>query len=262
MRDPVFDVNDKKDSQRWAQQLGLRTAEVLAAGRTASTVPWCDLPERFVVKPDKGVASKGVFLLERTAEGFRDLRRGTATTAEEVTEELLGLAAAGTVSEEVLVESMVRDPQTPGWAPIDWKVLAFYGRVGLITAIRTPPGAPRACRWFDASWQDLGLAVHGPTKRDASIPTPRHAEAMLRAASLVSACVPTPFLRVDLYEDEAGPVFGEITPQPGGPLAFRRGVDRWLGEMHVEAQGRLMARAASSGALAPSLAPLPWSVVL
>lgn len=261
-RDPVFDVNGKASSQRWADALGLRTARVLHLVDSVEEVPWDALPERFVIKPDRGVSGNGVHLLRRSGDAFVEARSGAHLTAAEVTTRLRRLADAGTVSSDLVVEEMVLDPANPDGPPVDWKVTTFFGRVGVVLGRRKRPGARSRVRWFDAEWNDLGRAAREPgAPVDSSISVPEHADEMLELASLVSSCVPTPHLRVDFYLDASGPVFGEITPAPGGPPSFRRDVEARLGTMWEEAQGRLMARAATAGALAPETSRLPLSVV-
>jgi len=259
-RDPVFDINGKANSQQWAEDLGVRTARILQLVDSIESVPWETLPERFVIKPDRGVSGNGVYLLRRSGDAFVDARSGARMTVSDLTSRLRRLSAAGTISTGLVVEEMVLDPANPDGPPVDWKVVTFFGRIGLIFGKRAQPGARAKTRWFDEDWNDVGRAAHGPAWRDPSIRPPKHAEEMLQLASRISACVPTPHLRVDLYEDATGPVFGEITPQPGGPVAYRRDVDVRLGAMWEEAQGRLMVRAARAGELTPATSRLPMSV--
>ena len=79
---------------------------------------------------------------------------------------------------------------------------------------------------------------------------------LLALASLVSAAVPRASLRVDLFEDADGPVLGELTPEPGGPVFVRSDIDRMLGSLWEDAEARLRVRAGRAGTLNPVGVPL------
>ncbi|MEJ5866174.1 ATP-grasp fold amidoligase family protein [Pseudokineococcus sp. 5B2Z-1] len=262
VRDPVFEVNSKLESRAWADRLGVRQAELLAHVNDVDQVPWSRLPGRFVVKPVHGAGSRGVHLLERAGDGLRDVRRDRPTSVEEVVADLRRSAAEGVVSAEVLVEELVADPQRPGAGPVDWKCSTFFGVVGVVEAkVAGRDGEPR-WRLFDADWRDLGRGWRDEQPLAAGLRPPAHAAAVVDLARRVSACVPRPFVRIDLYDGEDGPVFGEITPEPGGPTGFRADVDEHLGRLWEEAEARLMVRGAAAGLLSPADAPLPESALL
>ncbi|MEJ5866173.1 ATP-grasp fold amidoligase family protein [Pseudokineococcus sp. 5B2Z-1] len=260
MRDPVFDVNSKTDSAAWADRMGVRRPAVHARVPRAQDLPWAELPERFVVKPVHGAASRGVHLLERRGAALVDVRDGASLTEDAVVERLSGLAADGLVSAETLVEELVLDPLFPGAAPADWKFTTFFGDVGLIEGKVGTSGGPR-WRAFDDAWRPVGPGYAFNRSWDESIRPPLHADDLLTLARRISAAVPRPFVRVDLYDSLEGPVFGEITPEPGGPGAYRPDLDRRLGEAWEAAEGRLLARAARAGWLDPADHPLPGSAV-
>lgn len=263
-RHPVWSVNDKDDAHAWAQRLGLRVPRLLGEHADVTAVPWASLPDRVVLKPVKGAASRGVLLLQRTGGGWLDVRAGGRLTTEAVTAQYLEHADAGAVSREVIVEELVEDPQRPGMPPVDWKVHCFFGRVGVVLAksSRSVPTGPPTVGWrlFDEHWDDLGQALGGHPVDPGIRPPSRPAE-LLEVARLVSASVPVPFLRVDLYDGVDGVVFGEITPEPGNRHLFRRDVDRWMGGLWEEAQARLLLRCAAAGVLEPADGPVPESAV-
>lgn len=263
--EPVWSINAKQDAYRWVDAMGVRRPASVADVESVDDLDWESLPTRFVLKPNTGAGGHGILLLERHASGFRDVLRGGVRSRADVTDELRGLAERGAVSRRLLVEEMVQDPQRPGQAPVDWKVYTFFGSVGLILA-RAPGvdlrGRPHPhWRVFDASWRDLG-DVYAGHPRTPTIAVPVHAGELVELAARLSAAVPRPFLRVDLYDDAAGPVFGEITPEPGGRQRLRRDVDRALGEMWEDAEARLLVRAAAAGVLDPAGEPLAESALV
>lgn len=258
--DPVWTVNDKSDAYAWVDGLGVRRPATLGEYPDVDAVDWDSLPDRCVLKPVRGAGASGVHLLERRPEGWYDLRRGRSVAVDEVRRTLRELAGAGSTSDELIVEQMVTDSRDLEHPPVDYKVHTFFGKA-VLTLARAPKTSPDGVRQtrvkgFDASWADLGPDVV-PGLPDPTIPPPRHGDALLAMAERVSAAVPRPFLRVDLYDDDDGPMFGEITPFPGGPSRYRRDVDRLLGECWEDAEARLLVRAARAGVLDPATGQEP-----
>ena len=259
-KDPAFAIDGKDDAHGWARQMSLPVPELLWRGVDATRVPWTDLPERFVLKPCRAASSRGVYLLERDGDGYRELRTGDRLEPAEIERQLGELRDQGVVSPAVIAEALVDDPRAPGLPPIDYKVATFHGQVGMIEARahrRDGVGRPTSTwRVFDEHWNDLGNAFNDPAP-DASIPPPLHREELLDLARTVSLAIPRPFLRVDLYDSADGPVFGEVTPEPGGEPLPRRDVDRLLGRHWEDAEARLRVHAAQAGWLTPVHVPLP-----
>ena len=251
--DPVFAVNAKDDAYDWARALGVRVPERLGVYGGVTEVPWDALPDRLVLKPCNGTDSRGVYLLSRRGDHWLELRSGRRLTSDEVMREYADLVAAASVSVDLLAEELVTDPRFPDLPPVDYKVYCFYGTVGIIKvkghhAVRGTE--QKAWRQFDARWRDIGNPFHHYVM-DRSIPPPVHADELLAMASLISAAIPRPFVRVDLYDGEDGPVFGEITPMPGDKTIVSPRIDRMLGEMWDDAEVRLQAELVRAGLLTP-----------
>jgi hypothetical protein len=261
-KEPVFTVNAKDAAHAWARRLGVRTPELVGVFDDAAEIPWASLPDRVVLKPTRGTTSTGVYLLERTTSGWEDLYRNRSTTSEALTHELHALAHSGAISRSMLVEQLILDPRFPKQPPIDYKVHTFYGTVGLIECKShgvDGDGNPVGFFYgFDPDWRPIGGGnPFHEASVDPLIPPPVHPDELLAVARKVSASVPRPYLRVDLFEDESGPVFGELTPEPGGALFLRGDLDRHLGELWEDAEARLRIRAVTGGWLDPDDGPQP-----
>lgn len=265
-REPVWDINDKLAAYHWVDQLGVRRPAVHGEFPDIGAVDWSSLPPRCVIKPVSGAGSLGVQLLERRGSAWQELRTARAVTPAQVCAAVRRLAEEKKVSERVIVEELVSDPQHPGAAPVDWKFYTFFGHVSIVQARAHAPGSDGQRRVdvkiFDSSWRDLGSDSYLGSAYDDSVPPPRDGAALRSMAARISAAVPRAFLRVDLYEDEEGPVFGEITPYPGGGQRFRRDIDRMLGSCWEEAEARLLVRGARAGVLTPATVELPESATL
>jgi hypothetical protein len=263
---PVWDINGKHNAHQWAGHLGVRRPCLVGSYTDVAAVPWGSLPDRVILKPETGAGGAGVYLLERRGDQWHDLLAGRHTSLEHVSKSLHALARSGKVSDRIIVEEAVKDPRRPEAAPVDWKFYTFFGHVAIVLARAPTPdlrgGPPRALwRVFDEHWTDLGADAYNGHEYDASIEPPLAGQALVAVAAEISAAVPRPFLRVDLYEDEKGPVFGEITPEPGGRQRFRRDIDRRLGACWEEAEARLVVRSVRAGALTPATEALPESAL-
>jgi hypothetical protein len=262
---PVWAINDKDGARTWAEGLGLRQPRLLATFASPADVPWAQLPDRLVLKPVQGSGSRGVHLLQRDGEAWFELRTQRRLTSGQVQELLLEKVRQGKISAALVAEELVDDPRRPGLPPVDWKVVTFFGRIGLVQAkaVRLDArGRPvSGWRYFDEQWNDLGRAKAW-READPTIEPPVHAEQVLATARRISAAVPRAMLRVDLYDDVDGVVFGEVTPEPGGLQKFRRDLDSHLGALWEEAEARLQVRAAAAQVLTPATAALPESAAV
>jgi hypothetical protein len=236
--DPVWAYNDKGSGGALARRLGLVTPAVLAPpGPLAQLEPPA---ARCVIKPVEGSSARGVAALVATEGGrwldLLDLEAGARPWAT-IQRELEGLVATGRISEEFLAEELVAGP-TPLSLPYDWKLLCVGGEVVLAYGrhgrSRRGPRDARF-RYFSPDWEDLG-AIHKPRQIDPTIPRPHDPAGLVSAAEAIARALPTPFIRVDLYDTPEGVVFGELTPQPGNALWFGRELDRAIGEVWDRAE--------------------------
>lgn len=93
------------------------------------------------------------------------------------------------------------------------------------------PGCPTIHRGTGKCPRRLALADRDRRPQGNPYASAGH-QAFREAASKVARHVPTPFVRVDLYEAQDGPVFGEITPIPaGGTSQFVPEWDERLGRL-------------------------------
>ncbi|WP_121442041.1 ATP-grasp fold amidoligase family protein [Alkalispirillum mobile] len=135
---------------------------------------------------------------------------------------------------------MVQDPNNPRQLPFDWKFYTFYREVGIILQISrgNRKSTPKA-KYYDSLWQNAGR-VRGGFKLEDSLPGPNDPTRLLEAAKMISKSVRFPFCRVDLYEDNNGPLLGEVTAYPSGiKESFRSDIDELMGRLWERALSNL-----------------------
>lgn len=112
-------------------------------------------------------------------------------------------------------------------APLDYK---FYGFDGNVVCVQVDTGRFHEHRraFFDTSWAKLDIKFGYPID-PSDIPPPRSLHAMVDAASELSRGFD--FARIDFYDLDSGPRFGEVTFCPASALTpyEPRSADEWLG---------------------------------
>jgi hypothetical protein len=255
LREPVFEVNAKPEGRAFAESLGIRVPGLLAGPVLLDELALGELPDRFVLKPIEGASSRGVFLLHRIGldryVSLLDDREELDEAA--VRARIAPLVEAGRIAAEMIVEELVHDgpPEAPR-PPADWRFFCFYGEVGFVMA-RSVGFKRRAAdmgfRFFGPDWSCLG-PLRSDVRHDPDLEPPRHAEELLAVAARLSAAIPRPMVRIDLFDGADGSVFNEITPLPGGQLTFSGGYDERFGALWEAAETRLTAELIRSGSLA------------
>lgn len=245
--DPVMELNDKLGGYRFAEAHGVDHPRILGEHATPSEIDWDALPGEFVVKSRTGSSGRGVWALRRTSDGsMTDLLTGLRLGVDD----LIRIHADGlgrrVRRSGIIVEELVPRDGGDGIAD-DWKFYCFGGRVELSMQRRTH-GQIDQDRWRfrfrDRDGVDLG-PVKFPDRHDPALDDPRDLQALTATAERISSAIGRPFVRVDLFESERGPLFGELTPEPGPPEAFDADTDRRLGaaweraetEIHVDQIG-------------------------
>lgn len=251
-------VGAKDAGYAFAASHGIATPVVLGRHLSAESIDWSCLPDEFVLKSVNGSGGQGVVpLVRHDAGSYRDmLGSERVVTPEDVTAMLAEKVQTRGVSNELLVEQMLRSPypQWPG-LPLDVKIYCFYGKVGMLM-LRSSGGSRRndriRVRYFDPSGADLGAAM---THRevDPALPAPIRLPELIDAAQRLSAALPTPFVRLDFYEQPDRIVFGEVTAVPGSPQRARADIDELLGRMWEDAEARLRSELNALPALRPRL---------
>ncbi len=130
------------------------------------------------------------------------------------------------IDPRIIVEPQIGSADEP---PDDYKFFVFGGRVEMIQ-VDVARFADHRRAMYDPNWvrQEFGIGYQLP---EHAIDRPQHLEEMIAAAQRLAAGFA--FVRVDFYELEDGPRFGEMTFTPGA--GYQRFIppqmDRVLGDL-------------------------------
>ncbi|CAM3453246.1 ATP-grasp fold amidoligase family protein [Halomonas casei] len=183
-----------------------------------------------VIKPKEAHSSRGVLSLKRVDEiTFECLQLRCRLRLVDILERLYQEMRDYQFPNHWQLEELLLSPSGLLRPVDDFKFYAIRGRVGLILQVaRQPEG--QYYRWYDRDWHPVETGKYEEAIEPALLP-PRNPGALLHAAERVSAVLPTPFCRIDLYEARQGPVLGELTPVPGTYHAFGEQADLYLGAL-------------------------------
>lgn len=228
---------EKLHNYELARSYGVSTPRVVGIWEQLEEVPWDTLPERFVLKSNRGFSGRGVLPLQRHDGAFRMIDSHRKMTVRAIESHY---QQARAVAGPFFVEELL--PGTAAVLPDDIKIYAFYGQVADVLLRRVGQHGDTGSisyRFVDADGQELGKVREGH-RYDFTIEPPQDLALMVEMARELSLAVPVPFVRVDLYQVPGGVVLGELTPLPGSSETLTREHDRALGAMYDDAEARLL----------------------
>lgn len=235
----AFPEYTKAAVRQLAENLGVRTPVVLFGPGPVADIRLESLPSHFVVKPNWGSSSQGVFVLERRPDGMlldrmsmRLLDRG-ALVAELESSQKTGERAGD--RDVVVEESLVRD----GLRPIEYRVYMFGFTVGLI--LEVDANGPRdTFRVLAHDGSDLGR-VRSDLKCHPYRGAPRNLEKIVQITTKVSGEISTGFVRVDVLVPHGGdPYLSELSFIPGNDQYYGRRLDSELGQAWTKAEAAVL----------------------
>lgn len=241
--DPRRIFIDKVTTRKVAEKAGVALPQLLQLYKSVDEIELNPLPDRFVLKPTHFAAKQGVYLLNRTGDGYFDMMSRRSLTGSEILDEIRALI--GKKRTDIIAEELVIGENGPAEIPYDYKVYAFDDATPLIVQIDrnvAPLGITLLDEGFnqiaetDARLCATGCQMIPPVR-------PRNAEAILEACRILLRAADRPFMRIDLYTTGERVILGELTPSPGAPYYgspyfFSPAFDTRLGSMVLEGYRR------------------------
>jgi hypothetical protein len=183
-----------------------------------------------VIKPRQAHSSRGVLSLKRIdAITFSCLQQRRTMRLVEILEHLYAEMREHQFPNHWQLEELLLPPSGLLRPVDDFKFYTFRGRTGLVLQVARSQQGQRY-RWYDRDWYPVDTGKYDGALDPTLLP-PRDPGALLAVAERVSASLPVPFCRIDLYETHQGVVLGELTAVPGTYHAFGEQADAYLGAM-------------------------------
>lgn len=228
---PEMLLDDKKLAYQFMNRLNIRTPEV-----SESTYTLEEIPEKngIAIKPIDGAGARGVYLVYNNNDIIDIKQSKTIANWQVLRKNMERDIESGRVSRnEWFIEELILEEKANKVPARDIKFYCFYGKVALILEIVRYPEI-KYC-WWTASGERIGTGKYDESLFKGNGVT----NAEIEMAKVISAEIPSPFIRIDFLRSDEGLVFGEFTPKPGNYDEFDIPTDKWLGDYFIEAQGRL-----------------------
>jgi hypothetical protein len=231
-------VTRKLKSYAFAQSHGVDIPRVFDVWDRPEDIEWDDLPAALVLKSNGGSGAQGVVPIRRDGDHWRIVRGVDVITSAQIVERLRKRQDQGRIKGPFFAEELLPGVDDDS-LPVDVKVHAFYGEVGLVLLRSVDVhGVEQRFRAILPDGTDYGRSCPKDVY-DATIPIPTNFPEVVRTAERLSLGVPRPFVRVDLYDIGGRVVFGEFTPRPGGVEDYGPELDAQLGRLCESAQSRV-----------------------
>lgn len=189
-------------------------------------IVWEHLPEKFVIKCTHGCGYNIIAKNKGELNKREVFRRLAAWMREDFSRRSLEYHY-GLIKPRIIVEDYIEDGA--GELPLDYKIYCFNGVPRLVLVCSERDESLRL-DFFDLDWNKLaiGLEVNESTE---CIPKPKSFDDMVRHAAALAK--PFVFVRIDFYDKDGIPIFGEFTFTPAGNMAnyYNEYGLHWLGDL-------------------------------
>lgn len=187
----------------------LHVPTTLWSGQDLAELDLSVLPERWVLKPNHAA---GMVLFGDRSTTVEELHRRTRGWLRPFERAALGEWGYRHAERCLLVEPDLRPD--PSEALVDYKFFVFHGRVKVIQRNDGRFTDHRTKRFYTPRWEPFDLEA-GVSPGAPAAP-PESLDQLVAHAEALGAAFD--FIRVDLYEIDGTPWFGELTPYPSGGM--------------------------------------------
>lgn len=209
------DYSDKFKVREHIARLGLSNMLVELYGHwdKASMIDWNSLPEKFVMKTNNG--SGDVLICHDKSK--LDPKECNILLQKHLTGRFgdsMGEPHYNSIKPCIIAEELLDNTKQPiaSSSLIDYKIWAFDGKPAYIWVCFNRTHHSVDVGVYDLDWNfhpEFSISTPHYRLTDIAVPRPKSLDQMLRAASILSKGFPE--LRVDLYEVDNKPYFGELT---------------------------------------------------
>ena len=213
-------MSDKANAPDLVAGWGLRSAARKHLIRDLNELNEELLGDRCAFKYGKGWSAKGVYLLERVGKGrYLDQKSLQVFTLDGLRKaQAQVLKYYKHENPYWLIEEFHRGALSNAEIPYDYKIYTFQGIIGFIISVDRNASPPRIAI-YDGNLKpfivDEDYLCPSPNVQQGNHILPKHILEHLWWARELSLKTDSPFVRIDMYDTDKGPAFGEYTFSPG-----------------------------------------------
>lgn len=171
-----------------------------------------DLPNQFVLKTNNSGGGSAIIVRDKRKINKKKIYRKLKYYYYDDYGRRTAQPHYSAITTYILAEKLLIDNNNPQNNPNDYKFFCFNGNPIIVNVIsnRNIETHSYIDQYYTTSWERIYFGVDDST---LSINKPSSYEEMLSIAKKLSS--PFPFVRVDLYQIDDKPIFGELTFTPG-----------------------------------------------
>ena len=187
--------------------------ELYGVYKSPKDIPYDSLPDSFVLKTTNGCASN-VFVKQKSMLNIRKTNELLSKWLSYPYGELTGQLHYTEIEPQIIAEKFLQ--QDEGSSLVDYKIYCFSGVPTYIWVLsdRIPNSHVFYQMMYDTEWK-AHPEFFVPNVKFNDIPRPKSLDKMIEYSKALSQ--PFPFVRIDFYEIDGNPIFGEMTFTPGLP---------------------------------------------
>ena len=118
------------------------------------------------------------------------------------------------IKPKILIEKLLHQDSSLSNSLIDYKIYSIGGKAQSVLTCHNRTGKNAVKSLYDLEWHIIPNYNSREIPEEEKLPKPASLSSMISAAEALSK--PFPFVRVDYYEIDAKPIFGEMTFTPAG----------------------------------------------
>lgn len=184
--------------------------ELLFVCDDSSQIKWDELPNKFVLKCNHG-CGYNIICNDKNKIDIEDTKKKIDKWLKEDYWKIYGETNYKYIKKKIICEKYLETAD--GYLPIDYKIYCFNGKPQIIL-VCTERENKLKLSFFDLNWNLINIGTY---EGNRNIKKPKSLEKMLEYAQKLSENIP--FVRVDFYEYNEQPIFGEMTFTPAACTA-------------------------------------------
>ena len=207
-------LENKLNAKEFVVKYGCQAAELYWKGNVDefAALDLKSLPGQFTIKPNLGHSSRNIFLMSNGYNFFDSRYYSNDELKTKVVEYFKDKSEV-----KILIEEFLTDPEGKYGVTWDYKFYTFNGNVALVQ-VNEKDEETKKISYYKSNWKPLRRKLISNEVTGEPLPKPAHFDQMLEDVKKLSRQYEI-FARIDYYDTNRGPVFGEFTPTP------RRGKD-------------------------------------
>lgn len=186
--------------------------ELIAVYEKPSDIDWDRLPNRFAIKCNHGCGYNIITKNKNELDQNEVVKKLCDWLGEKFGQKSLE-PHYDLIEPKIIVEKYIENKS--GVLPLDYKIYCFNG-IAKLVLICSDRESNLKLDFFDLKWKRLNIG-HKKNESAEQIKKPDCFEDMVRHAEALSK--PFTFVRVDFYDNDGVPVFGEMTFTPAANMA-------------------------------------------